>query len=89
MTTRPLLSRTRATLRSAEFGFLGFVVPTFRHTPFRCGRSTSAGDTALRARRSPRQPRRTWFSVASARAVVLKKSRAPPPLLLLLLPPMR
>src|SRR3954453_16656374 len=33
----PLVSRTRATLRSAEFGFLGVVVYTRVHTPRRCG----------------------------------------------------
>src|SRR3954465_9810177 len=33
----PLVSRTRATLRSAEFGFLGVDVYTRVHTPRRCG----------------------------------------------------
>src|SRR5687767_15902268 len=33
----PLVSRTRATLRSAELGFLGVVVYTRVHTPRRCG----------------------------------------------------
>src|SRR5918998_1963693 len=33
----PLVSRTRATLRSAEFGFLGVFVYTRVHTPRRCG----------------------------------------------------
>src|SRR2546422_11447333 len=33
----PLVSFTRATLRSAEFGFLGVVVYTRVHTPRRCG----------------------------------------------------
>src|SRR3954464_12399183 len=32
--------RTRATLRSAEFGFLGVVVYTRVHTPRRCGAAT-------------------------------------------------
>src|SRR6478736_864594 len=36
----PLVSRTRATLRSAEFGFLGVVVYTRVHTPRRCGAAT-------------------------------------------------
>src|SRR4051812_27225104 len=35
-----LLSFTRATLRSAEFGFLGVVVYTRVHTPRRCGAAT-------------------------------------------------
>src|ERR1700759_4737746 len=36
----PLVSRTRATLRSAEFGFLGVVVYTRVQTPRRCGGAT-------------------------------------------------
>src|SRR5690349_7003473 len=36
----PLVSRTRATLRRAEFGFLGVVVYTRVHTPRRCGAAT-------------------------------------------------
>src|ERR1700750_371895 len=36
----PLVARTRATLRSAEFGFLGVVVYTRVHTPRRCGAAT-------------------------------------------------
>src|SRR6188508_2077152 len=32
-----LVSRTRAILRSAEFGFLGVIVRTWRHTPRFCG----------------------------------------------------
>src|SRR4029079_16874287 len=36
-TSRPLVRRTRATLRSAEFGFLGVWVRTTVHTPRFCG----------------------------------------------------
>ena len=32
-TSMPLVKRTRATFRSAEFGFFGVVVNTFKHTP--------------------------------------------------------
>src|SRR3954467_13319421 len=39
----PLVRRTRATLRSAELGFLGVVVYTRVHTPRRCGLPFSAG----------------------------------------------
>src|SRR6059058_1102152 len=39
----PLLSRTRATLRSAELGFFGVVVYTRVQTPRRCGLPLSAG----------------------------------------------
>src|SRR5947208_12193997 len=36
----PVVSRTRATLRSAEFGFFGVVVYTRVQTPRRCGAAT-------------------------------------------------
>src|SRR5688572_6950685 len=39
----PLVSRTRATLRSAEFGFFGVWVNTRVHTPRRWGAPLSAG----------------------------------------------
>src|SRR5688572_17350016 len=39
----PLVSRTRATLRSAEFGFFGVWVNTRVHTPRRCGEPFRAG----------------------------------------------
>src|SRR5690606_3205095 len=38
----PLVSLTRATLRSAELGFFGVVVYTRVHTPRRCGLPVSA-----------------------------------------------
>src|SRR5215210_7640315 len=40
VTSMPLVSRTRATLRSAEFGFFGVVVYTRVHTPRFCGAAT-------------------------------------------------
>src|ERR687895_1904720 len=40
VTSLPLVSRTRATLRSAEFGFFGVVVYTRVQTPRRCGAAT-------------------------------------------------
>src|SRR5215210_7673206 len=36
----PFVSRTRHTLRRAEFGFFGVVVYTRVHTPRRCGAAT-------------------------------------------------
>src|SRR4051812_22091363 len=39
----PFVRRTRATLRSAEFGFLGVWVKTRTQTPRFCGLSCSAG----------------------------------------------
>lgn len=49
---RPVDKRTRAVLRSPELGFLGRVMPTFRHTPFLAGDPMleRAGETACRAR---------------------------------------
>ena len=37
VTSIPFVSRTRAILRSAEFGFFGVVVLTWVQTPRRCG----------------------------------------------------
>jgi len=61
VTTLPLLNLILAVFRSPEFGFFGFVIPVFKHTPFIWGRLTSAGDRRLRARCSTRHPRRTWL----------------------------
>src|SRR5688572_20426888 len=47
VTSMPFDKRTRATLRSAEFGFYGVVVYTRVHTPRFCGQSWSAGDAVL------------------------------------------
>src|SRR5688572_30931553 len=43
VTSIPLVNRTRATFRSAEFGFFGVCVNTRTHTPRFCGLSCSAG----------------------------------------------
>src|SRR5882757_240102 len=43
VTSMPLVSRTRATLRSAEFGFFGVWVNTRVHTPRRWGEPFRAG----------------------------------------------
>src|SRR3954469_18992758 len=77
--------RTRATLRSAEFGFLGVVVYTRVHTPRRCGAATfflrplpdlrpgvdSFLDFGVR-------PLRTSWLVVGMRRVMVAKSRRPP-----------
>src|SRR5262245_4897459 len=47
VTSTPPVSRTRQTLRSAEFGFLGVVVYTRVQTPRRCGEPFSAGVLVL------------------------------------------
>jgi hypothetical protein len=44
----PLVKRTRATFRRAEFGFLGVIVRTIVQTPRRCGHACSAGDFVFR-----------------------------------------
>ena len=51
MTSNPLVSRTRATLRSAELGFLGVVVYTRVQTPRFCGLDLSAGAFSFSIRR--------------------------------------
>src|SRR5437667_3662385 len=48
MTSYPLVSRTLATLRMAELGFLGVRVMTWRQTPRRNGAFSKAGDLDLR-----------------------------------------
>src|SRR5205823_8622792 len=47
VTSTAFVSRTRATLRSAEFGFFGVCVYTRMHTPRFSGQPTSAGDFVL------------------------------------------
>jgi hypothetical protein len=41
-------NRTRATFRSAEFGFLGVIVLTIMQTPRRCGQSPNSRDFDFR-----------------------------------------
>lgn len=74
--TFPLLNRTLAIFRAPELGFFGFVVPTFRHTPFISGRLASAGDRSLRGGLTPRPLRMTWIKVHLGRAVEAEKARA-------------
>src|SRR5690242_13126733 len=77
--------RTRATLRSAEFGFFGVVVYTRVHTPRRCGAATfflrplpdlrpgvdSFLDFGVR-------PLRTSWLVVGMRRVMVAKFGSPP-----------
>src|SRR3954470_8484549 len=79
--------RTRATLRSAEFGFFGVVVYTRVQTPRRCGAATfflrplpdlrpgvdSFLDFGVRPLRT------SWLVVGMRRAMVAKSRRAPRP----------
>ena len=62
MTSMPLLSRTRATLRSAEFGFFGVVVYTRTQTPRFCGHDCRAGDLVFLCL-SRRPLRMSWLMV--------------------------
>lgn len=61
--TFPVLNRTLAIFLSPELGFLGFVVPTFRHTPFSSGRFFSCGDRSFRAPCDILPCRRTCINV--------------------------
>src|SRR3981189_352168 len=47
VTSIAFVKRTRATLRSAEFGFFGVCVYTRMHTPRFSGQPASAGDFVL------------------------------------------
>src|SRR5690606_20265060 len=62
MTSKPLVRRTLATLRRAEFGFLGVVVYTRVQTPRRCGQFSSAG-LLLLSRATSRGLRTSWLMV--------------------------
>ena len=44
MVLNPLESLTRATFRTAEFGFFGFIVKTREQTPFFCGQFWRSGE---------------------------------------------
>src|ERR1700733_11994722 len=62
MTSWPLVRRTLATLRKAEFGFFGVRVMTCTQTPRRCGAPLSAGGFVLTT--TLRRPLRTsWLIV--------------------------
>jgi hypothetical protein len=62
MTSKPLVSLTLQTLRSAEFGFLGVVVYTRVHTPRLCGQAFRAG-TLLFSTGAWRGLRISWLIV--------------------------
>jgi hypothetical protein len=47
VTSIPLVNRTRATFRNAEFGFFGVCVYTRVQTPRFCGQPSSAGLAVL------------------------------------------
>ena len=65
VTSMPVVSRTRATLRSAEFGFFGVWVNTRVQTPRRCGEPFSAGVLVFSVLVS-RPLRTSWAIVGTA-----------------------
>ena len=69
--TFPDVSLTRATLRFAEFGFLGFAVNTCITMPFRWGLTSKSGalDKSFRCGRLQRM---AWLSVLYAGTVEWK-----------------
>src|SRR5215472_8429592 len=64
VTSIPLVSRTRATLRNAEFGFLGVEVYTRVQTPRFCGQLLSAGLEVFQ-RGGFRPLRTSWLNVGT------------------------
>src|SRR5512134_2477854 len=65
MTSLPFVRRTFATLRIAEFGFLGVRVMTCTHTPRRKGLPSKAGDFDLVT--TLRRPLRTSWLIVGIR----------------------
>src|SRR4029450_13135766 len=82
-TSIPLVSRTRATLRSAEFGFFGVIVYTRVHTPRRCGAATrrsrplpaSRPGVASFLEGACRPMRTSWLVVGMRRTMIEKSAR--------------
>src|SRR5438132_1298217 len=70
VTSMPEVSRTRATLRSAELGFFGVVVKTRVHTPRRCGEPLRAGVLVFSAFDS--RPLRTSWAIVGTRFFPLR-----------------
>src|SRR5580698_7878185 len=62
MTSKPVVRRTLATLRNAEFGFFVVVVYTRVHTPRFCGLPARAGTLVFSLRRV-RALRTSWLTV--------------------------
>src|SRR5436189_6455921 len=74
-TSIPFVSRTRATLRSAEFGFFGVVVYTRVHTPRFCGAPRRAG-VFTRGFGAVRPLRTSWLTVGICLFLLLQGERA-------------
>src|SRR6266540_5822284 len=74
VTSIPFVSRTRATFRSAEFGFFGVTVKTRVQTPRFCGAPRSAGVLTF-AFGAVRPFRTSWLTVGIGLEVVLHSWR--------------
>src|SRR5579863_7463389 len=76
VTSIPLVSRTRATFRNAEFGFLGVDVYTRVQTPRFCGQLSSAGLDVFQ--RGGLRPLRTnWLNVGTNLPLASRHNDAP------------
>src|SRR3954451_4943409 len=76
----PFVRRTRATLRSAEFGFFGVWVKTRTHTPRFCGLFCSAGLFVF-VRTLSRPLRTNWLIVGTGTPSKMKpEKKGLPPL---------
>src|SRR3954452_7405446 len=75
VTSIPLVSRTRATFRSAEFGFLGVEVYTRVQTPRFCGQLSSAGLEVFQ-RGGFRPLRTSWLNVGTNFLSWVKKTKS-------------
>src|SRR6185436_7194949 len=71
----PLVRRTRATFRSAEFGFLGVCVNTRTQTPRFCGLFCSAGLLVF-VRTLSRPLRTSWLIVGTVRTTPVARAPA-------------
>jgi hypothetical protein len=65
----PLDNITRATFRSAEFGFLGVIVLTTRQTPRFCGQESKMGDLLFCG--FLRRPNRTNWLIVGIRVCAI------------------
>src|SRR5690242_11425472 len=74
VTSTPVVSRTRATLRNAELGFFGVCVKTRVQTPRRCGEPFSAGVFVFSALVS--RPLRTSWAIVGTRVPSREFGRA-------------
>src|ERR1039458_8955969 len=79
VTSIPLVSRTRATLRSAEFGFFGVEVYTRVQTPRFCGQLFNAGLDVFH-RGGFRPLRTSWLNVGTNLPFLPGKSKVDNPL---------